>query len=89
MSELYLYYAPHCPYCRRAGETVDQILRPMGLSGSLHHRNVLEHIDAAVAAGVRQTPALTLDDKLIASGAFSADELSGNLAKVLSGENDQ
>lgn len=83
--ELSLYHAPYCPHCRQAGASVEQTLRAMRLDVTLDYRNVLDHIDAAVAAGVRKTPALTVNGRLVASGHLDPEDLERILSSAVSG----
>lgn len=87
-SDLHLYYAPHCPHCRGAAAVVEEAARALRLDVPVQERNVVEHLDAAVAAGVRQTPALTLNGRLIAAGHLKAAQLAKKLAQALSEEKD-
>ena len=83
-ADLHLYYAPHCPYCRGAAAVVEEAVRALKLNGPVQERNVVEHLDAAVAAGVRQTPALVLNGRLIAAGRLKPAQLAKTLEKALS-----
>lgn len=81
--ELHLYYSPYCPRCQGIGDVVEQSARNAGFSDAVRMRNVLEHIDEAVAAGVRTTPALTLNGRLLASGHLDSNNLAGVLEQAL------
>lgn len=85
-SDLHLYYAPHCPHCRGAAAVVEEAARALKLDEPVQKRNVLEHLDAAVASGVRQTPALTLNGRLIAAGRLMPAQLAKALERALSEE---
>lgn len=87
--ELDIYYSPYCPRCRDAGDIVDQAMRILELDWAVRHRNVLEHIGTAVAAGVRITPALTLNGQLLAAGYLNPDDLARKLGDMLAQEQDQ
>jgi len=56
------------------------------LNQPVQARSVVEHLDAAVAAGVRQTPALTINGRLIAAGRLKPAQLKKALAQALSEE---
>lgn len=83
---LHLYYSPYCPQCRGVAAVVDEVVRSLGLEAAVEERNVVDNIDAAVAAGVRQTPALTVNGRLLASGRMDAEELKRRLEQKLAEE---
>lgn len=85
-SELHLYYAPHCPRCRGAAAAVEEATRALSLDEPVQARNVIDHLDAAVAAGVRQTPALVLNGRLIVAGRLKPTQLEKVLEQALSEE---
>jgi len=83
-ADLHLYYAPHCPICQGAKAVVEQAAGALKLDNPVQERNVVEHLDEAVAAGVRRTPALTLNGRLIAAGHLKAAQLARTLEQALS-----
>lgn len=84
--ELDLYVSPYCPRCDAALavlctlSTIDE--RPL----TIRKRDVIEHLDAAVAAGVRATPAFVLNGRLLASGSVTTKALSRILLNALAGD---
>lgn len=70
-----LFYSPYCPDCGRAREQMDRA--PAGWRAL----DVLEHLEEAVALGIRRTPALVVDGRVRAVGPDAAREL----AHLLSG----
>lgn len=87
--ELHFYYSPYCPHCQGAAGIVEQAARTLGLEGTVRRCNVLEDIEGAVAAGVRMTPAVTLNGRLVAAGPMNPDSLVRTLAEVLAEEGNQ
>jgi predicted DsbA family dithiol-disulfide isomerase len=53
---------------------------------TIRKRDVLEHLDVAVAAGVRATPAFVLDGRVLASGRVTPNRLRKILQDTLSGD---
>lgn len=70
---LELFTAPHCPYCASAHERLAEALagRPVELT----RQDILRQIDRAVDLGIRRTPALVLDGRLIHQGPLSRRRL--------------
>lgn len=85
--ELRLYHSPYCPRCCGAGETLEKAATKTGFRGSIRILNVIEHIDEAVAAGVRATPAVTLDGRVILAGGMDPERLERALVRAQSGGN--
>lgn len=81
--ELRLYYSPYCPHCRGAVTVVEEAARSLGVEAAVEPCNILEHIEAAVAAGIRQTPALTLDGRIIACGRLDTHHVAYELEQRL------
>jgi predicted DsbA family dithiol-disulfide isomerase len=52
----------------------------------IRERDVIDHLDAAVAAGVRVTPALVLHGRLVASGSVTPKALSKILQNAMTGD---
>lgn len=74
-----IYYSPYCPHCRGARDTVDRTLASLGLTATVEERNVLDHLDAAVAAGVRMTPSLAVNGRVAVAGPFDPDRVAAAL----------
>lgn len=63
----------HCPYCdAAAGRLCDWLARE---AFEFHRRDVFDDIDRAVALGIRQTPALVVNGKLIHQGPMTEKRL--------------
>lgn len=84
--ELELYVSRHCPHCNAALEMLAPFDKIRGRPVVIRRRDVLEHLDSAVAAGVRATPALALNGRLIAYGRLTPDRLHKILDDALTGE---
>ena len=65
--KLELFYSPYCSRCRKARKAV-QSFAAAWPADRLHYRelDVLEELERAVTLGVMQTPALAIDDVLVA-----------------------
>lgn len=84
--KLEVYVSSYCKQCGvvlRDLAALDQIA---GRSVTVVKRDVLSHLEDAVAAGVRATPTLMLNGRLLASGAISKARLRKLLSSVLSEE---
>lgn len=84
--ELRFYFSPYCPHCRGASRAAEAAITRLGLTDTIEYCSVTVHLEAAVASGVRATPALTLDGQLVATGRLEADELAARLGRMLDGE---
>lgn len=82
--KLRFYFSPYCPHCRSASQEAEQAIERLGLTDAIEYCSVLEHLDSAVASGVRITPALALDGQLVAAGRLRADDLVSRLGRILS-----
>lgn len=72
------YYSPYCEHCAGSREVVRHIAKSMP-GVFLCERNVLEYIEQAAARGVRATPSIALNGKLVVSGAVTARQLRDRL----------
>lgn len=84
--EIDLYVSPYCSRCEGVLENLAAVETVQGRLLSIRKRDVLEHLDAAVSAGVRITPAFVLDGRLLASGRLTPNRLRKLLQNVLTGE---
>lgn len=84
--EVDLYVSPYCSACEGMLESLAALETVRGRRLSIRKRDVLENLDAAVAAGVRATPAFVMDGRLLASGRLTANRLRKILQNTLSGE---
>lgn len=83
--QLDLYVSPYCPRCDAMLQNLAPLNTIQGLSLSIRKRSVLEHLEEAVAAGVRTTPAIVLNGRLLASGRLTPNRLRKILQDTLSG----
>jgi predicted DsbA family dithiol-disulfide isomerase len=67
-----VFYAAHCGGCRRVIPRLKQLVAGRD-DVVLREMDILEHLDAAVAAGVRVTPTLVVRGRA---------RLSGNIGKA-------
>lgn len=58
----------------------------LGRSVNIRRRSVLEHLDRAVAAGVRVTPALVMNGRVLASGTLTPKRVQKLLQVTLAGK---
>lgn len=84
--ELDLYVSPYCPRCDAMLQDLAALNTIRGRPLTIRKRDVLEHLDFAVAAGVRATPAFVLSGRLIASGRLTPNRLRKILQDTLSGD---
>jgi predicted DsbA family dithiol-disulfide isomerase len=84
--ELDLYVSPYCPRCESVLEDLASLQTVRGRSVTIRKRDVLEHLDSAVAAGVHSTSAFVLGGRLLASGRLTPERLRKILQGVPSGE---
>lgn len=84
--ELDLYVSPYCPRCDSMLQNLGALDAVCGRPLNVRKRDVLEHLELAVAAGVRATPAFVLDGRLLASGRLSPNRLRKILADALEGD---
>lgn len=84
--ELDLYVSPHCPRCDAMLENLAALNTVRGRPLTIRKRDVLEHLDIAVVAGVRATPAFVLDGRLLASGRLTPSRLRKILQDTLGGD---
>lgn len=74
MSDLIeMFSAPNCPHCSAATERICEWLADVDFE--LQRHNVLDNIDRAVELGIRQTPALVVNGKLIHQGPMTEKRL--------------
>lgn len=84
-AELELFYSPYCLHCRKAREQLRVLAGAWSKAGlRLREHDVLEEVDRAVAIGVRKTPALAIDGKLIAGSIPSRRVLERLLRQYIS-----
>jgi predicted DsbA family dithiol-disulfide isomerase len=81
-----LYVSPYCPRCESVLEDLASLRTVRGRPVTIRKRDVLEHLDSAVAAGVRSTPAFVLDGRLLASGRLTPERLRKILQGLPTGE---
>lgn len=86
--ELDLYVSPYCPHCDAMLQNLATLRTVQGRPVTIRKRDVLEHLDIAVAAGVRATPALVLHGRLLASGRVTPKRLRNIVQDMLSGDVD-
>lgn len=86
--ELDLYVSPYCPHCDALLQNLSALNTVQGRPLTIRKRDVLEHLDVAVAAGVRATPAFVLNGRLLASGLLTPKRLRRILQDILSGDAD-
>lgn len=84
--ELDLYVSPYCPRCDAMLDNLAGLKSVWGRPLRIRRRDVLEHLDIAVAAGVRTTPAFVLDGRVLASGRVTPSRLRQILQDTLSGD---
>lgn len=84
--EVDLYVSPDCPRCAAMLQNLAALNTVRGRPLTIHRRDVLEHLDDAVAAGVRATPAFVLNGRLLASGRLTANRLLKILQDTLGGD---
>ena len=85
--ELDLYVSPYCPRRDAMLENLAVLNTVWGLPLTIRKRDVLQHLDVAVAAGVRATPAFVLDGRVLASGRVTPNRLRKILLQdTLSGD---
>lgn len=84
--ELDFYVSPYCPRCGATLQDVSTVKSVGERPLTIHKRDVIEHLDAAVAAGVRATPAWVLNGRVIATGSITAKALSRILEDALGGD---
>lgn len=84
--ELDLYVAPYCPRCDAMLQNLAALTTVRGQPLTIRKRDVLAHLDVAVAAGVRATPAFVLNGRLLASGRLTPNRLRKILQDTLSGD---
>jgi len=76
MHELELFTSPYCPHCSSMNEQLRAILADRAPGRiDLRERSMLDDLDRAVDLGIRRTPALVLDDRLVHQGAWRERDL--------------
>ena len=83
--EIDLYVSQYCPSCDAVLDDLTALNTFQGRPVSIRKRDVLQHLDAAVAAGVRATPAFVMDGRLLASGRLTPTRLRRILQDFISG----
>lgn len=86
--EIDLFVSPHCTGCEGMLDNLATLKTIRGRPLQIRKRDVVEHLDAAVAAGVRATPAFVMDGQLLACGRLTPSRLRKVLQNVLSEEVD-
>ena len=81
--ELDFFVSPYCPRCDATLENLAALTTVGERPLTIRKLDVIEHLDAAVAAGVRTTPALVLNGRLVASGSVTPKRLSRILQSAL------
>lgn len=81
-----LYVSPYCDRCRAVLRELTAIRELAGRPLDIRERDVLRHLESAVAAGVRTTPALVMNGHLLASGSTSRARLQQILESALETE---
>lgn len=78
---LALYYSPYCSRCEALRALLRHQLTEMKATQSYEEFDVLEYLEAAVAAGVTRTPTLFIDG-IPFTGTYSRASLRKILGKV-------
>lgn len=79
-----LFYAPHCSACRRIRPRLRRLASSDQDTLLVRELDVLEHLDEAVAAGVRCPPSLVVEGRVRLAGAFSESTLTAFLKELRS-----
>ncbi len=75
LPEIELFTSPGCPRCARMRGLVDAYLEYRKLPLRVSMVDVVAELDRAVALGVRATPALVIDGRLVLTGAAAPARL--------------
>lgn len=81
-----VYISPYCDHCRTALRHLTTIGEHIDRPFAIRERNILEHLDSAVAAGVRATPAVVINGRLLSSGGTTRARLERVLLTFLDTE---
>lgn len=80
-----VFYAPHCRACGKVIPRLKRLAARRGEAIILRELNVLEHLDAAVSAGVRITPTIVVRGRARLSGAIENAAFSDLLDELIDG----
>lgn len=83
-----LYYSPYCRRCSASRSAV-RALATATPGVQFSELNVLDHIETAAARGVRITPSIAINGKVVMSGAVSVRRLRDRLRSEASHVHDQ
>jgi thioredoxin-like negative regulator of GroEL len=75
MLQVDLYYSPYCRHCEGMREKLRMLAAQPPGRIAFRERNVLDHIEEAAALGIRSTPALVVDGRLVACGVLEPRRL--------------
>ena len=78
MIEVELYYSPYCRGCGPSRREI-RALATAAADIQFSEWNVLEHIEAAAARGVRVCPAIVINGRVVMSGKLSLPRLRAHL----------
>ncbi len=78
-----LFVSPFCPRCAATLSAIESTATIGGRPLAVRRLNVVEHLDRAVTAGVRITPALVRDNRVLACGSLSEREIRRALEEDL------
>jgi len=79
-----LFISPYCTHCAAVRKTLQAMLSGLpGATVRYQERNVLEHLERAVALGVTGTPALAIGGRLIAIRSWRANRFRQTLLEHL------
>lgn len=80
--DLELFYSPYCRRCKAARQQLQKFLSVVGEPGlNYRERDVIKDLERAVELGVTATPALALNGKLVAAGAWRPEQLRALLER--------
>ncbi len=78
-----VFAAPGCPRCGRAKAALARVAESFGGAVQWREVDVVAELDYAVSLGVRATPAIAIDGRLVFTGLPAEAELRRALAERL------
>ncbi len=80
-----LYHAPNCPRCTRAMAVLREQTATFGDRLDYRERDVIAALDDAVRLGIRATPAIVINDRLVFTGLPAHEKLQAALQAAVRG----
>ena len=81
-----LFHAPNCPRCGRARAQLRELAAAFGDRLEYREKDVIAALEEAARLGIRATPAIVIDGRLVFTGLPARDRLQATLQAAVEAE---